>query len=160
MARRGGHLDGLTVMRRPTRSPTLPALGANTHKERGAALIVVLLSTLLLSAGAVAMIRWSAILLHAERDQNLRFEVLRTLIGVLDTGVWVHRPGATGESAAVQAMAGNTMIRISVQDQRSGPAGNPAPGVYRSITATWEGPHGTPQHLVVHTFWHPSRRIY
>lgn len=103
----------------------------------------MMLAALLLCTGAVTVIRWSALLLAGERDQNLRFEVLRALGGVLETGV-----------------AGDTPIRITVQDQRSGPAGDPAPGVYRSITATWAGPHGAPQRLSIHTFWHPSRRIY
>jgi hypothetical protein len=128
--------------------------------ERGAALIAVLLASLLLCTGTVAVIRWSALLLAAERDQSLRFEVLRALAGVLETGVLENHPGGMGESAVAQMVAGDTPIRITVQDQRSGDAGTPAPGTYRSITATWAGPHGTPQRLSIHTFWYPSRRIY
>jgi hypothetical protein len=148
------------MMRQPTIFRTLPPQRANTREERGSALIVVLIASLLLCAGTVAMIRWTTILLRTERDQNLRFEVLRNLAGVLDTGVFVNRPGSAGESSATQAVTGNTMIRISLEDQSPGPAGSPAPGVYRSVTATWEGPHGTRQHLVIHTFWYPSRRLY
>lgn len=133
---------------------------ASARDERGAGLIAVLLATLLLCAGAAAMIRWSAVLLLAERDQTLRFEALRIIGDVLETGVWESSPGATGESAAGQVVAGDALIRITLQDQRSGPAGDTAPGVYRTITATWSGPHGAPQHMAIHTFWHPSRRIY
>jgi hypothetical protein len=127
-------------------------------------MVALLVASLLLCTGTVAMIRWSAILLAAERDQTLRFEVLRALAGVLETGAVENRFVDAGESATAHAvahtMAGDTLIRITVQDQRSGPAGDPAPGVYRSITATWAGPHGAPQRLSIHTFWHPSRRIY
>ena len=143
-----------------TRRTTLLKRCASARVERGAGLIAVLLATLLLSAGTAAVIRWSAILLLGERDQALRFEVLRTLSGVLETGVLESSPGPAGESPAGQAVAGDVPIRITLQDQRAEPGSDTAPGVYRTITATWAGPHGTPERLSLHTFWYPGRRIY
>ena len=131
-------------------APAPARLGARSSRpertrrgQLGATLLVTLVAVLWFSLCAMAIVRWTAMLLQQDRDLQIRFAALRGLTHALESGRSdAHEPP------------------IHTRDEPPTAAQGPMQGQYRAISASWTDPFGRDRSLVVHTYWFATRRIY
>ncbi len=127
---------------------------------QGFALLGSLVATIILGLGASAAIRWSAVLMGHDRDQQVRFHALQRLHNALETGQPDNdgTSGPAGEDGAT--LPGGATVQLEITDRPPGLGGEPAAGRHRRLMAHWTDAKGVSRRLVVHTFWYPSPRTY
>lgn len=131
-----------------------PAMRPEAH---GHALLSILLAALLTASGAMALARWTALILLSEHQLGIQEAITLRLANALETGT-LDAEGGLGCATPVDAVVSATLVRFTCQQQPNAHMPEPSSGHHLQFMAQWTDRGGHDRRLTLQTYWRPLPR--